>query len=93
MTPENYKLKGFEISLTCGKKYDGLIQNKKTGKIKRVAFGDLQHEHFKDKALGLFSHLDHNDPKRRTLYQKRHGAQGFQNIKYSPAWFSWRFLW
>lgn len=89
--PDDYQFMGFEISQTTGKKYDGMIKNKKTGKVKRVPFGDLRYEHFKDRALGLFSHLDHNDPERRRLYKKRHAGENEK--KYSSGYFAWKYLW
>lgn len=93
MNSDDYKFKGFEISTTQGKKYDAILKHRKTGKPKRVPFGSIDHEHFKDKALGLYSHLDHNDLKRRLAYRKRHGANDYHKVKFSPAFFSWRFLW
>lgn len=89
--PDKYKFTGFEISTTCGKKYDALMQHKQTGKVKRVPFGDLRYEHFNDRALGLFSHLNHNDPERRRLYKKRHAGENEK--KYTAGYFAWRFLW
>lgn len=63
-----------------------------------VSFGDKRYEQFKDsvpKQLGggLYSNKNHNDPKRRANYRRRHGAQGYYKKKYSPAWFSYYFLW
>lgn len=65
---------------------------------KKVKFGDKRYEHFKDK-IGFFSDLDHNDKKRRKNYRARHGAIKLKdgtlavNKKYSPAWFSYNYLW
>lgn len=83
MSPENYTFKGFEISENPNKKYDAILIHQKTKKVKRVSFGARDYQHFKDKTgLGLYSHLDHNDPERRRLYKNRHGAEGYQKIKY-----------
>lgn len=61
---------------------------------KTVTFGDRRYEHFEDKTpLMLYSYQNHYDENRRRSYRARHGAQGYQNEKYSPAWFSWWFLW
>lgn len=71
---------------------------------KKVTFGDRRYEHYKDRvpkhAGGQnWSHLDHRDQKRRHRYRARHGALKCKNgqtcidIKYSPAWFSYHFLW
>lgn len=59
-----------------------------------VSFGDNRYQQYKDTTpLQLYSNQDHKDTKRRDNYQSRHGAQGYQERKYSPAWFSWHFLW
>lgn len=43
------------------------------GKRQWVHFGSDQHEHYKDQTdLKLWSHLDHNDKRRREVYYKRH---------------------
>jgi hypothetical protein len=65
--------------------------NKKTSKIKKVPFGDNRYEQYKDDALGIYSHLNHNDMKRRTLYRKRH--EGEEQNKYSSGYFSLKYLW
>jgi hypothetical protein len=70
----------------------------KNGVSRIVQFGDKRYQHYKDK-IGLFTHLDHNDPVRRRSYRIRHGSIKLKNgrraidVKYSPAWFSWHFLW
>jgi hypothetical protein len=84
----------FEVSKNPKAKYDALVLNKKTNKIKRVSFGARAYQHYQDKTgVGAFSHLNHNDEKRRKLYRARHGANGYQKIKFSPAYFSYNFLW
>lgn len=47
-SPNNYKFVRFESSNTKGKKYDAVLQNKKTGKPKRVPFGAKGYEQYKD---------------------------------------------
>jgi len=55
---------------------------------------------------GLYSKLDHHNQVRRANYRKRHGAltkskyihgvrviQRYVDIAFSPAWFSYHFLW
>ena len=65
---------------------------------RRVSFGDRRYQHYKDR-IGLWKALDHNDRKRRANYRKRHAAirtndgRRAIDIKYSPAWFSYRYLW
>lgn len=51
-------------------------------------FGDKRYGQYHDK-IGLYSHLDHGDEKRRANYYKRHGNAKFESAK----WFSHNFLW
>lgn len=71
---------------------------------KKVRLGHIDYQHYKDsvpKRLGggLWSHLDHKDPKRRDNYRKRHSGVSTKtgiraiDIPYSPAWFSYYYLW
>lgn len=71
---------------------------------KRVSFGHKDYQHFKDsvpKSMGggLWSHKDHGDKKRRANYRKRHAGvlnkegKPAYKIKYTPAWFSYYYLW
>lgn len=93
----------FEVPKSGHKKYTAIIPLK-DGKTKRVSFGDSRYEHYKDqvpKSMGgkRWSHKDHLDKNRRENYRKRHGALKCKNgkkcisVKYSPAWFSYYFLW
>ena len=51
------------------KKYMIMIDNK------WIHFGDNRYEHYKDRTpLKLYSHLNHNDKKRRMNYFKRHSG-------------------
>jgi hypothetical protein len=95
--------KFFQAPLNTNKKYKVIIPLK-NGKNKTVLFGSSQYEHYHDmvpKNLGggIWTHKDHNDKKRRDSYRKRHGALTCKNgekcisVKYSPAWFSYHFLW
>lgn len=81
------------------KKYTAILKNGK-----KVHFGDASYQQYKDsipKELGgqLWAHMNHLDVKRRRDYQKRHGAMRDANGKryidevYSPAWFSYNYLW
>lgn len=85
----------FKISDRPDKKYKA-----RRNKGEWVHFGSRNHEHFRDSTpLKAFSHLDHNDPERRKQYIKRHGAIRSKdgrraiNIKFSPAWYSYKYLW
>ena len=77
-----------------GKKYRAILKDGK-----KVDFGALGYEHYKDNVIGLYSHLNHLDKKRRSNYRKRHskillkdGTPAYKK-KYTPAWFSYYFLW
>jgi hypothetical protein len=90
---KDYKFVRFEKSKTEGKKYDAIIQNRETGREKRIPFGASSYEQYKDSTgLGLYSHKDHLDKKRRDRYKARHKVY-YKPNQYSPAYFSWRFLW
>lgn len=80
------------------KKYRVIVNNK------TIDFGSSLYQHYKDqipKRLGgqIWSHKDHGNEKRRADYRRRHkgllrkdGKHAYK-IKYSPAWFSYNFLW
>ncbi len=78
-------------SSDSSKKYMASFLNPKTNRINTVHFGAAKYEQWRDSTgLGIYSHLDHNDPKRKKLYYDRHGTS---YEKFSPGWFSSRFLW
>ena len=95
--PEDYKLVGFERSHVRGKKYDAILRNKKTRsnghyQVRRVPFGAVGYEQFKDSTgKGLYSRVNHGDPKRRRNYRTRH--HGENKRKFSSGYFSWKYLW
>jgi hypothetical protein len=95
--PEDYKLVGFERSHVQGKKYDAILRNKKTHKgqmhhLRRVPFGAVGYEQFRDSTgKGLYSRVNHGDPKRRRNYRTRH--HGENKRKFSSGYFSWKYLW
>lgn len=81
------------------KKYTAILPDGK-----KVHFGHRNYQHFKDSVPselggGIWSHKNHNDPARRKNYRTRHAGMvckdGTKCItkKYSPAWFSYYFLW
>ena len=87
-----YKLQRFEKSKRKNKKYDAIIKNRK-GDVKRIPFGDVRYEQYKDSTPNkLYSGKDHNDKKRRDAYRKRHKIH-LKNNFFSPAYFSWHYLW
>lgn len=89
--PSHYTFVKFERSHTSGKKYDAILKHKHTGTYRRIPFGDVNYQQYKDKALGLFKHKDHLDARRRLAYRTRH--KGEERFKFSSGWFSWHYLW
>jgi hypothetical protein len=90
--PEDYTLVGFERSNVRGKKYDAILRRKKTRKERRVPFGAVGYEQFKDSTgKGLYTHVNHGDPKRRRNYRTRHNGENKR--KFSSGYFSWKYLW
>ena len=87
---KSYKLLGFEKG-TGNKKYNALLQDKKTKQIKKISFGDIRYQQYKDNVLGLYSHLDHNDIKRKNNYRTRHKHDKLN--EYSSGYFSYTYLW
>lgn len=84
------KLINFEISRNPQKKYDAILVDTSTGKIKRVGFGDVRYQHFHDK-IGIYANLDHNDPERRRAYKIRHEKD--RHKKFTAGWFADQNLW
>lgn len=81
------------------KKYKAILPNGKT-----VTFGDKRYQQYKDSVPrsmggGLWTSLNHGDKRRRASYRARHGNLRCKNgelcisIRYSPAWFSYYYLW
>lgn len=71
---------------------------------KRVNFGHRDYEQYRDRVPkrlggGLWTHKNHGDAQRRANYRKRHSgvrqASGRRAVTqpYTPAWFSYHFLW
>lgn len=92
LKPRDYKFVKFTKSHKRGKKYDAILLNKHTRKIKRVPFGAVGYEQYKDSTgLGHYTKYNHGDKKRRTRYRRRHRGEG--SNKYSSGYFSWHYLW
>ena len=88
----DYKLLRYEKSNYKNKKYNAILENKKTKKIVKVPFGDSRYEeHYQDKT-GLNLYKKHNDDKRRKLYRLRH-QKYIKSGYFSPGWFSYYILW
>ncbi len=90
--PNDYALVGFERSHSKGKKYDAILRNKKTQKNRRIPFGAVGYEQYRDSTgLQLYARVNHGDPKRRRNYRTRH--HGENKRKFSSGYFSWKYLW
>ena len=97
MTSRDLKGIKFEEGPRCYK-YTAILPDGK-----RVNFGHRSYEHFKDsvpksRGGGIWSHKDHGDHERRKNYRKRHTRMNkdgklTKDIKFSPEWFSYYFLW
>lgn len=87
--PQDYKLVRYEIAHDKHK-YFAILQNKKTGRERRVGFGAKGFQHYHDK-LGHYARLDHWDKARRRRYLLRHA--GNKDFIFSSGWFSAKLLW
>ncbi len=85
------KFDRFEKATRKNKKYKAILKDK-DGNEKSVHFGSTSYEQYKDTTgLGIWSHKDHNDEKRRSNFRSRMGKAAKK--KYSPAFFSYHYLW
>jgi hypothetical protein len=89
-----HTLMGFEPSTRRGKKYMALVKPRgKDGPIKRVHFGSIGYQQYRDTTgIGVYSHLDHLDESRRRSYRARHRVY-LTPDEFTPAYFSWHYLW
>ena len=70
----------FKKSTRKGKKYMVVAPNGKT-----IHFGDIKMQQYKDTTgLGLYTHLNHNDEKRRASYLAR--AKGIKDKNGNLTW-------
>ena len=89
---EQFRFIRFERSKKKSSKYDAIIEDVKTRRKQRVPFGSTLYQQYKDSTgLKLYSHLDHNDLKRRSSYLARH--EKTRHKKWSASYFSAVFLW
>ena len=84
----------FKKSTRPGKKYMVVVNGK------TIHFGDIKMQQYRDTTgLGLYTHLNHNDEKRRASYLAR--AKGIKDKNGNLTWknkntsnyFSIRYLW
>ena len=85
------QLIGISVSTKKNKKYMASVKDK-YGIIKEVHFGDHRYMHYKDNTkIKIFTYLNHYDKERRKAYKARH--ENTRHIKWSPSWFSDKYLW
>ena len=75
------------VSSAQHKKYSVYVM--RDGKRKLIHFGDSRYGQYRDK-LQHYSHLDHNDTRRRELWYARHGRT---TDKSSARFWAARVLW
>lgn len=80
VAPSKYKQKKYDAYTKDGEYITSFGAIKKNG---------TPYDQYKDK-IGYYSMYDHKDKKRRDNYYKRHNKN---YPKYSPDWFSKKFLW
>jgi hypothetical protein len=91
---KDYKFIKFIRSSNNQKKYDAILENKSTGRRKKISFGQRGASQYRDSTgLKLYSNFDNNDIDRKKAYRARHEGEGEPNRKYSAGWFSWNYLW
>lgn len=89
---EDYQFVEIVKSKADNKKYAGILKNRKTGKLKTVNFGSSSNQQYFDSTgLGLYTHLNHNDKKKRENFKKRFAR--LLDKKYSATWFANKYLW
>jgi hypothetical protein len=68
------------------------LLNKESGKERKVPFGAIGYEQYKDSTgLNLYSKLNHLDKDRRKRYRERH--KGEEKNKFSSGYWSYKYLW
>jgi hypothetical protein len=88
-----YKLLGYRKSKRSKKKYDAILKNKITKRLKHIPFGDNRFQNYHDKTgLNAYPNLIHGDENRRKSYRLRH-AKDIKEGYYSAGYFSMNMLW
>ena len=90
---------------TKGKKYTAIVENRRTRKQRRISFGGIGYQQYKDRTpLKLYARGNHGDRKRMENYFNRHSgtknrAEAIRKEKrkskgyYNPKILSHEFLW
>ena len=88
-----------------GKKYTAIVENKRTRKNRRISFGAIGYQQYKDRTpLKLYSKNDHGERKRMENYFNRHSGTknrgdairkeiNKSNGYYNPKVLSHKYLW
>lgn len=85
-------IKNYEKSKAKNKMYAVILENKKTGKIRRLNFGSMMMNYHDKTGLNLYPELIHGDKERRRLYKLRAKKQ-LKKGYYTPSFFSYNILW
>lgn len=92
----DYRLLYIVKSGRANKKYEAVLENRKSKKHVKVHFGDTRYEHYYDNTdLKLYSSMNHMDKDRQKAWLRRHA----KNIDpgdppgYTPGYLAHRFLW
>lgn len=86
------RLLGFEVSHRPDKKFNAIVFNTLTGRIRRIPFGQRGSTTYQNKT-GVGRVATHHDKVRRDNYRRRHHGEGLASKKYTPGWFAWHYLW
>ena len=63
------------------KKYTAVVRNNKTQKYRKINFGDVRYQQYRDRTkLGYYRSKNHNTIKRMRNYYKRHSGTKFRNV-------------
>jgi hypothetical protein len=89
-----------DFSRGSGTKKYRVVITAPSGTTRTVQFGDKAFSQYRDSTpLGLYAYRDHLDPARRADFQRRHrgvltkDGRAAYKVRFSPAWFSWHYLW
>lgn len=91
-------INGIEFKLSTRTNHKYMAKPLKDNDGLYVHFGHKSYGQFADK-VGYYANKDHHSKNRRKLYRLRHRAILASNgkpaytIKYTPAWYSWHYLW
>lgn len=72
-------------------KYSVYVKSESGGR-KKISFGDITREHYKDK-IGYYSSKDHNDKERLKRFRSRFKNKYDPNDKDNAIWWAWNKLW